>query len=131
MKRFKTRNVHEEIIFFIRNWIELLSDDEFEKACSLLDAPESGSDDIAWNAAILKEAFLNYGSVGRMPIINSPYQMDLDTEKIDFYEYDDSSGYAVDYDIPLDGAWGDLTAQFSFKIIGDAYTVTLEDVHVL
>lgn len=79
----------------------------------------------------MKEAFLDYDSVGRMPIINNPYQLDLTKEKIDFYKYDDDSGWAVDYDIPLDGEWGDLTAQFSIKKVGDAYSIMLEDIHVL
>jgi hypothetical protein len=131
MKTFRTESIHEEITLFIRNWIELLFNNEFEKACYLLDAPESDSDEDPWNATHLKEAFLDYGAIGRMPVINSPYQMDLTTEKIDFYEYDDGSGWAVDYDIPLDGEWGDLTAQFSFKRAGNSFIVNLNDVHVM
>jgi hypothetical protein len=131
MKRFKTQSLHEEITIFIRDWIELLSNNEFQKACHLLDAPESTNNEISWSVSNLKEAFLDYDSVGRMPIINNPYQLDLTKEKIDFYKYDDDSGWAVDYDIPLDGEWGDLTAQFSIKKVGDAYSIMLEDIHVL
>jgi hypothetical protein len=113
MKTFKTESIREEITLFIRNWIELLSDYD------------------PWNVTNLKEAFLDYGAVGRMPVINSPYQMDLTTEKIEFYDYDDGSGWTVDYDIPLDGEWGDLTAQFSFKKAGDSFVVKLNDIHVM
>ena len=67
-----------------------------------------------------------------MPVINDPYQMNLDKEVIDFYEYDDGSGYAIDYDIPLDGEWGDLTAQFSLKNETQGlYRICLYDLHVL
>ncbi len=93
MMRFKTQRLYQEITIFIRDWVELLSNNEFEKALQLLDAPESNGDDITWNETLLKEAFLDYGSIGRMPVINSPYQMDLTTEKIEFYAYDDGSGY--------------------------------------
>jgi hypothetical protein len=129
MKTFKTESIREEITLFIRNWVELLSNNEFEKACQQLDATESDYD--PWNVTNLKEAFLDYGAVGRMPVINSPYQMDLTTEKIEFYDYDDGSGWTVDYDIPLDGEWGDLTAQFSFKKAGDSFVVKLNDIHVM
>ncbi len=131
MKRFKTQSLYEEITIFIRDWVESLSNGEFEKALQLLDYSESGSNAIPWNETLLKEAFLDYGAIGRMPVINSPYQMDLATEKIEFYEYEDGSGYFVEYDVPLDGEWGDLTAQFSIKKVGDDFSITLEDIHVL
>ena len=58
--------------------------------------------------------------------------MDLQKERIEFYEYNDGTGYAVDYDLPTDNNWGDLTAQFSFiKITDNLHHVYLNNIHVL
>lgn len=45
--------------------------------------------------------------------------------------FDDSSGYSVEYDLPLNGAYSDLTAQFEFLLSGSDYVATLHDLHVL
>jgi len=37
----------------------------------------------------------------------------------------------VEYDLPIDGAWSDLTALFDIKLDGDTLIVELDDVHVL
>jgi hypothetical protein len=75
---------------------------------------------------------MDYGAVGRMPIINDPFLIGKKGDFFHFYEYEDGSGWAVDYDIPLDGERGDLTAEFSFKKLGDdKYAIFLHDLHVL
>lgn len=132
MRIFNQEHFREDVKLFIREWVKLLSENKFEEACALLDEPEDNDRNIIWNAENLKEVFLDYFWHERMPFINDPYQMNLDKEVIDFFEYDDGSGYAVDYDIPVDGEWGDLTAQFSIqKDTTNLYRIILEDVHVL
>lgn len=132
MRIFDQEHFHEEVTQYIRQWVKLLSENKFEEACRLLDEPEDKDRNIAWNGENLKEVFLDYCWNKRMPVINDPFQMDLEKEVVDFYAYADGSGYAVDYDIPLDGEWGDLTAQFSFKNETQGiFRVYLDDLHVL
>ncbi|MFD3003982.1 hypothetical protein ACFS7Z_26740 [Pontibacter toksunensis] len=57
--------------------------------------------------------------------------MGLGKERISFIGYDDDN-CAVDYDIPIDGKWTDLTAQFTFKRHPSGlYVALLEGLSVL
>ena len=57
--------------------------------------------------------------------------MDLTNEKIYFYEFNDKAGWAIEYDIPINGEWSDLTAQFEFYKKENGYSFLLHDIHVL
>ena len=132
MRVFNPANFNQEVTFFIREWTKLLSEDKFDEACSQLDIPEDKEKNIVWNGNVLKGVFLDYCWHERMPLINNPYLMDLQKERIDLYEYNDGTGCAVDYDIPTDNNWGDLTAQFYFiKHTDNLFYVYLNDIHVL
>lgn len=43
----------------------------------------------------------------------------------------DDGGYWIDHDMPLNGEWSDLTAQFRFDRVGDRFAVSLQELHVL
>ena len=132
MRIFKKSHFKEESKQFIKEWIRLLSRDKFQEALDLLDQPPNEENDFFWTKENLKESFMDYGGPGRMPIINDPFSMGKEGDSFDFYKYDDGSGWAIEYDIPLDGAKGDLTAQFSFKkSSGDLYSINLGDLHVM
>jgi hypothetical protein len=45
--------------------------------------------------------------------------------------FKDGRGYSFDHDVPLDGRWSDLTAQFEFLRRPSGYAVVLQDIHVL
>lgn len=45
--------------------------------------------------------------------------------------YDDKSGFWLDHDVPLNGEWSDLTAQFEFQKQSNGFAVVLIDLHVL
>jgi hypothetical protein len=132
MRVFNHEHFFVEVTLFIRCWIKLLSENRFDEASKVLDEPEDNGRNILWTAENLREVFLDYCWHERMPDINDPFQMDLNSEVIEFYQYDDGSGYAVDYDIPLDGEWGDLTAKFSFKkMTKSLYITILYDMRVM
>ncbi|GAB3532972.1 hypothetical protein GCM10027443_17550 [Pontibacter brevis] len=132
MRIFENDLFKEQATKFIKDWTRLLSEGKFQEAIDLLDHSVNEKSDLVWTKETLKEAFLDYGEIGRMPIINDPYLMGSEGDIIDFYKYDDGSGWAVDYDIPLDGERGDLTAQFSFKkASGEMYSIFLQDLHAL
>ena len=127
MKQFDAEKLVEEMTMFIRDWVNLLAQDNFELACQVLDS----NNIYVWNTESIKEVFLQYWR-GEMPVINNPYTMDLTKERVDFYEYDDGSGYAADYDIPMENDWGDLTAKFSFvEITQGFYHTYLTDIRML
>jgi hypothetical protein len=45
--------------------------------------------------------------------------------------YEDGSGFWLDHDVPLNGEWSDLTAQFEFQKQAEDFAVVLIDLHVL
>ena len=114
MRVFNPANFNQEAPLFVRDWIKLLSEDKFYEACSQLDAPLESDKNILWKVDNLKEVFLYYNCHKRMPEMTNPYSLNLKKERIYFYKYKDATGYAIEYDIPIDNEWGDLTAQFSF-----------------
>jgi hypothetical protein len=130
VKIFDNDNLILDVTHFVRDWIALLAEGKFEVAINQLDASLENGVSI-WNVESLKAVFLEYWK-GEMPIINNPYQMDMRKEEIEFYHFDNGSGLAIDYLVPLENNWGDLTAQFSFvKNEGNFYYVYLTDIHVL
>lgn len=132
MRIFSKDLFTEQVTKFIKDWTKLLSEGKYQEALDLLDQSANNKDNFVWTKEILKEVFLDYGKIGRMPIINDPYLMGKEGNFIDFFQYDDGSGWAVDYDIPLDGERGNLTAQFSFnKISGEMYSIFLQELHVM
>jgi hypothetical protein len=42
-----------------------------------------------------------------------------------------AGGFWLDHDVPLNGTFSDLTAQFEFQPRGDRYAAILHDLHVL
>lgn len=79
----------------------------------------------------MQEVISDYGSPPLGLTVHDPYGMDLAGERIDFYFYKDNSGLTVDYDLPLNGEWSDLTAIFSFKSKDGGFAFYLDDIHVL
>ena len=51
--------------------------------------------------------------------------------RTDVIKFDDGSGYSVEHDVPLNGEWSDLTAQFEFIEKGSEFEVILHDIHIL
>jgi hypothetical protein len=49
----------------------------------------------------------------------------------DVVPFKDGSGYSVEHDVPLNGEWSDLTAQFEFVGKSPEFEVILHDLHVL
>ncbi|MFB9865497.1 DUF7668 domain-containing protein [Rufibacter immobilis] len=132
MRIFKKGNFHEEAKLFIKEWIQLLSKDKFQEALNLLDQLPKEDGEFYWSKGKLEEVFKEYGNSERMPKIDDPFAMGKEGESFDFYKYDDGSGWAIEYDIPLDGKKSDLTADFTFiKSSGDLYSINLHDLHVM
>ena len=125
------------ILDFARRWMKLLADNRIDEACALLDEPNYYG--IVWTPDSIKETvhetfspdtrFYNYHPEG--PIFTDPYELEAQRDREEPIEFDDGSGYHLDYDIPLNGEWSDLTAQFKFLKRPNGYAVILYDLYVM
>lgn len=122
----------KSIIPFVKDWFVMMSDGRSEEACRSLDEPNCYG--TVWTPDLINELLLdtfgeNYGDLGP-PHISDPN----DLRPVRFYPpepFDDGSGYFFDHDVPINGEWSDLTAQFEFKKREKGFAVILHDLHVL
>lgn len=123
------------ILDFVKRWMKLLADNRLEEACTMLDEPSQQG--IVWTPNMIRElvneifnsdtVFYNYHP--EEPVFSDPYELEEQKDR-GALELDDG-GYAFDYNVPLNGEWSDLTAQFEFKKRPDGYAVVLHDLHVM
>jgi len=113
---------------FVARWIGLLAQGQSEQAMALIDEPNSYG--IKWGPKQLSSALSSYGGDGHMPVVSSPASAS-GQQRANLIALADRSGYAYDHDLPLNGQWSDLTAQFEFLKHPDGFAVVLNDIHVL
>jgi hypothetical protein len=126
----------QSILGFVKYWIKLLADGRFEHACGLIDEPNSYG--IVWTPSLINEVVNStfspdtvfYGFHPEGPIFTDPFLL-AEQRQVKVVEFDDESGYAFDYALPLNGEWSDLTAQFEFQRRPNGYAVVLHNLHVL
>ncbi|MCM2333539.1 MAG: hypothetical protein NDI82_06290 [Anaeromyxobacteraceae bacterium] len=68
---------------------------------------------------------------GLIPSVTDPESLDPGGERLRIYPPDSTGAFEVEYDMPLDGEWSDLTAQFTFRPHSEGYLGGLYDIHVL
>ena len=95
---------------FVRDWFRLLSRNEFAQAVAQLDEPNDYG--VIWSEKDICDALSDYGG-SRTPVISDPDTVAGDGRP-DLVAFGDGSGYSFWHHMPLDGQWGDLTAQFEF-----------------
>jgi hypothetical protein len=108
--------------------MKLLADNRFDEACSLLEHPNRFG--IVWTPNLIKQTFhetfspdtLFYEYHPEGPIFTDPYELG-EQQDIEPIEFDDESGYAFDYELPLNGEWSGLTAQFEILKRPNGYAV--------
>ncbi|MDF9801430.1 hypothetical protein OKW21_006739 [Catalinimonas alkaloidigena] len=117
------KDEEKEITEIIRNWIKLLSENRLEEASKQIanDANQFWTEDRLKAVVFTDKNFK----------IENPYEMNPEGERVEIYEFDDNSGWAVEYDLPIEKRWSDLTAQFTFRKNKGKMDFTLEDIHVL
>lgn len=111
----------------IELWLQQLSAGNWAEVIDMLDEPNSYG--VKWGEAEIRSSLDEY-SRSKPWAVTDPKSLDV-SGHTGFGEFNDSSGFWFDYDIPLDGVWSDLTAQFEFKKRGDGYALVLHDIHVL
>lgn len=118
-----------DLVRFVHDWVALCADGNVNEAFSLLDKPLSRSNQ-HWNSDDLKEVTFDHFDDGKYPEITSPDDV-VEEIQNEVYEFDDGSGWSVDYKLPLNGVVSDFTLQFKFIIRKGNLKVILDDCHVL
>lgn len=128
--------VEQTLVAFVRRWFKLLSAGRWEEACDLIDEPNCWG--IVWTPERIKQVVANTFRPGCRFMSRHPEGIRwTDPDELgeggcpDVYLDDERNRYQVDHDVPLNGEWSDLTAQFEFHRRPGAYAVVLHDLHVL
>lgn len=95
---------------YVENWVHHLSERDWDGAMALIQVPNHYG--VRWSVADVRRALTDYGK-GVEPKVSRPEEVEGES-RVAIYALQGGAGYAVDYDVPLDGGWRDLTAQFWF-----------------
>ncbi|EHP40344.1 hypothetical protein OR16_26403 [Cupriavidus basilensis OR16] len=120
-------SVEAALLQYVELWVCRLAQGDWDAAMALIETFNHYG--VRWTASDVRRALADYGK-GVEPVVTDPRKL-IQEPRASVIAFDDGTGYAVDYDLPLDGAWSDLTAQFEFLLSGDKYLATLHDLHVL
>ena len=143
MKLLPAQATDEEILAACRVWVDLVADGRFDVAIEMLHVPDRYDQSQRWTAESLRTYIANYGSWdpwpdGRVwhitPIATArvPQELGNSHGRADLVRFDaDTRSGSVELDVPLNGAWSDLTAQFEFEPVGAGTGLALYDLHVL
>jgi hypothetical protein len=127
-------NPEEQLVAFVRGWFKHLARAEWDAALGMIDEPNTYG--ISWTresiTALVAETFganTRFAAECGAPVFSDP---DLATGRPhpSFGRFD-AGGFWLNYDVPLNGEFSDLTAQFEFEPRHDRYAVILHDLHVL
>lgn len=143
MRLLGTDATDDEVLDLCRLWIELVATDRVEEAIDLLWVPPHYDESQHWTADSLQTYIENYGSWSPM-VDGSKWRLtSMQTAMVpdrhagsrpsaDLIRYrDDPHGGTAWLDVPLNGEWSDLTAQFEFGSVPGGTAVSLYDLHVL
>jgi hypothetical protein len=127
-------NPEGQLVAFARTWFGLLARGEWEAALGMLDEPNSYG--IEWTresiTALVEETFgpeTRFAKEFGPPALSDPDAATGDPH-VTFGRLD-AGGFWLDHDVPLNGVFSDLTAQFEFEPRRDGYAAILHDLHVL
>lgn len=106
MLKISKENPVCQILPFVKNWMKLFADDRFQQACEMIDRPNSYG--IIWMPDLIKETVketfspdtIFYNFHPEDPIITDPLEL-KEQRHIEVMEFDGATGYAFDYNLPL------------------------------
>lgn len=123
-----------QLIAFVRTWFKVLARSEWDSALAMLDEPNIYG--VRWTREDLTRALEETFGPGTLfaaesgnPTFSDP-ELASGTAHHSFGEFD-GGGFWLDYAVPLNGTFSDLSAQFEFHPRRAGYTVILHDLHVL
>ena len=117
--------------------MKLLAQDRLAEACAQLDEPNCYGR--VWTPELILEIVhdtyspdtLFYRDNPEGPVFTDPDGVKKPPYKGEVSPFNDGRGYCLDYDVPLNGEWSDLTAQFEFFKRPNGLAVVLDDLHVM
>ncbi|GAA4848908.1 hypothetical protein [Algivirga pacifica] len=130
--RFHLEVQQNKIIQWIEEWLRLLEKGSFNRAFNtILHDPY-----YQWTPQLMENVISNYGfpedTIGKYRI-EFPQGEDSSYAQINFW-WDSSSQKKVaiiEYEVPLNGTWSDLTISFEVKENRNVFEITLNDIHVM
>jgi hypothetical protein len=124
------------LLTVVREWLRLLAMNKWDEASGMLDEPNCYG--IRWTPQYIRYALdLTFGPSSRFRTAHpeGPQFTDPDsaggTLHGDVVAFDDGRGFSANHDVPLNGAWSELTAQFEFLRRPGGLAVVLHDMHVM
>jgi len=118
-----------ELIKFVHDWVKLCSLGNVIEAFEILDSPIDPSNH-TWTAEDLREISFDHFDDGKQPEITDPDTVD-GTIYSDVFEYNDFSGWGVEYNLPMNGVVSDFTLMFDFIKSEDVLKIILTDCHIM
>lgn len=130
-------DIDSTLLEWTRDWFDLLARGEIAAACARLDEPNSYG--TVWTpesiVALVEDEF-GPGTIFADAHPEGPRftsaRSATGNERGDVVPFSNGSGFSLDYDVPLNGEFSDLTAQFEFYWRApNTLAAQLHDLHVL
>ena len=114
----------KEFISYVEKALSKLAKEEYAAFLGMFDSRRVSIDGLILALKYLEED---------CPItkIDDPTKIKCSEQRISIQQYNDGSGYHMDYDLTTDGELNDLTIQIEFLKHGIDYSVSLEDLHTM
>jgi hypothetical protein len=126
----------DQLLAVVRDWFRLLAAGRWDEASAMVDEPNSYG--IRWTPDYIRNVLdMTYGPGCRFRAEHpeGPQFSDPDAAtgipEASVVELGDGGGYSADHDVPLNGRWSELSAQFEFLRRPSGLAVVLHDLHVL
>ena len=127
-------NAEAQVLVFARTWCGLIALGDWDGALRMLDEPNHYG--VVWTregvVTVLEVTFTEATVFAREfggPKFSAP-DAAQGQERHSFGRSRDGS-YWLDYDVPLNGRFSDLTAQFEFRPRAHRFAAILHDLHVM
>jgi hypothetical protein len=128
------QNPEEQLVAFARAWFKHLARAEWDAALGMIDEPNTYG--IVWTresiTALVADTFgpeTRFAAAFGPPVFSDPDSAKGHSHPS--FGRLDAGGFWLDHDVPLNGAFSDLTAQFEFESRRDRYAVIVHDLRVL
>jgi hypothetical protein len=134
LQLFSASDAEPHLLAFVRSWCAHLASDDWTAALAMIDEPNGYG--ITWDRErilrLVHDAF--HAGTGFARDFGAPYFSDPATatgdERCHFGDTEEG-GFWFDYDVPLNGIFSDLTAQFEAHPRADGLAIVLHDLHVM
>jgi len=120
----------ETILALVRQWVNLVASDDIEAAQDLLKTEDVDRD---WPPELIRELLVGYEPDHITPVEEAQIGELVPHHTVDRTEPQAGSAVAgvVEFDLPMNGAWSDLTAIFWIMRHPEGLVLELYDIHVM